>query len=532
MAPKDNSRDHSRDHSRRRRDYSSSRREKRSHYSRHSKYRERSRSYSRDSRTKKYDKDNINKSKDKKSTKNEPQIEQQPQKKEVKDENYERSRRKAKAALLVMLENEEKMKKNEEKNKLDMDFLSNHKTTENSNNELIISIDEKTKNSSDNITMNGKNDKENQITNENDDRKEPEVDPLDEYMKTIEKEATMQDYQIVQMMDESNHEIDPKKIVTIDDIKMENEGEKKDNDKKKEKDDDEVIMTDNFYQNFLSTIEKVVPTAEEEKQKAEDIIYQEDGVEYITNLNFSNSDEQWKKMKFNAEKGKELKPVNHNEINYEPFRKNLYIESQEISNMTEEEVVNFRKENGDIKVRGKNIPRPIFNWYHCGVNSTIIQILEKREIKKPFPIQMQAIPSIMSGRDIIGIAETGTGKTLAYVLPMLRHVLDQRPLKEGEGPIALILVPTRELAVQIYQEIRMFTKYLSIDVSCVYGGSAIGTQISELRRGREIVVATPGRFIEILCLSNGKITNLRRVRVFILILFFHIGYLRCSRRGR
>ena len=145
---------------------------------------------------------------------------------------------------------------------------------------------------------------------------------------------------------------------------------------------------------------------------------------------------------------------------------------------------------------------------------------------------MQAIPSIMSGRDIIGIAETGTGKTLAYVLPMLRHVLDQRPLKEGEGPIALILVPTRELAVQIYQEIRMFTKYLSIDVSCVYGGSAIGTQISELRRGREIVVATPGRFIEILCLSNGKITNLRRVRVFILILFFHIGYLRCSRRGR
>ena len=272
MAPKDNSRDHSRDHSRRRRDYSSSRREKRSHYSRHSKYRERSRSYSRDSRTKKYDKDNINKSKDKKSTKNEPQIEQQPQKKEVKDENYERSRRKAKAALLVMLENEEKMKKNEEKNKLDMDFLSNHKTTENSNNELIISIDEKTKNSSDNITMNGKNDKENQITNENDDRKEPEVDPLDEYMKTIEKEATMQDYQIVQMMDESNHEIDPKKIATIDDIKMENEGEKKDNDKKKEKDDDEVIMTDNFYQNFLSTIEKVVPTAEEEKQKADSIL--------------------------------------------------------------------------------------------------------------------------------------------------------------------------------------------------------------------------------------------------------------------
>ena len=62
---------------------------------------------------------------------------------------------------------------------------------------------------------------------------------------------------------------------------------------------------------------------------------------------------------------------------------------------------------------------------------------------------MQAIPTIMSGRDVIGIAETGSGKTLAYVLPMLRHVLDQRPLKDGEGPIALIIAPTRELATQI-----------------------------------------------------------------------------------
>ena len=133
---------------------------------------------------------------------------------------------------------------------------------------------------------------------------------------------------------------------------------------------------------------------------------------------------------------------------------------------------------------------------------------------------MEAIPSIMSGRDIIGIAETGSGKTLAYVLPMLRHVLDQKPLEEGDGPIVLILVPTRELAVQIYQEVRNFTKFFKIDISCVYGGTAIGTQIGELKRGREIVVATPGRLIEILCLSNGKITNLQRViLLFICIIF-------------
>ena len=118
----------------------------------------------------------------------------------------------------------------------------------------------------------------------------------------------------------------------------------------------------------------------------------------------------------------------------------------------------------------------------------------------------------MSGRDLIGIAETGSGKTLAYILPMLRHVLDQRALKEGEGPIALIMSPTRELAFQIFTEVKSFAKYLNLRVTCAYGGAGIGHQISELRRGSEIVVCTPGRMIDILCLSNGKITNLKRVK--------------------
>ena len=108
--------------------------------------------------------------------------------------------------------------------------------------------------------------------------------------------------------------------------------------------------------------------------------------------------------------------------------------------------------------------------------------------------------------------------------------------KKCEASKAILIVSKPNLTQAMLDALKVdkigFEGYLSIDVSCVYGGSAIGTQISELRRGREIVVATPGRFIEILCLSNGKITNLRRVRVFILILFFHIGYLRCSRRGR
>lgn len=71
----------------------------------------------------------------------------------------------------------------------------------------------------------------------------------------------------------------------------------------------------------------------------------------------------------------------------------------------------------------------------------------------PFPIQRQAMPALMSGRDVIGVARTGSGKTLAFMLPMLRHILDQPILAEGEGPIGLIMAPARELAVQIYNEV-------------------------------------------------------------------------------
>jgi ATP-dependent RNA helicase DDX46/PRP5 len=83
----------------------------------------------------------------------------------------------------------------------------------------------------------------------------------------------------------------------------------------------------------------------------------------------------------------------------------------------------------------------------------------------PTPIQAQAIPAIMSGRDIIGVARTGSGKTLAFVLPMLRHIKDQRPVEPGEGPIGLILTPTRELAMQIATEARRFTKLMNLRVN-------------------------------------------------------------------
>ena len=122
----------------------------------------------------------------------------------------------------------------------------------------------------------------------------------------------------------------------------------------------------------------------------------------------------------------------------------------------------------------------------------------------------------MSGRDMIGIAKTGSGKTLAFLLPLFRHIADQEPLEEGDGPIAVIMTPTRELCLQIGKECRKFTKAIDARAVCVYGGTGISEQIAELKRGAEIIVCTPGRMIDMLAANSGKVTNLRRVTYLVL----------------
>eukprot|EP00375_Theileria_parva_P000890 XP_763560.1 ATP-dependent RNA helicase [Theileria parva strain Muguga] len=213
---------------------------------------------------------------------------------------------------------------------------------------------------------------------------------------------------------------------------------------------------------------------------------------------------------------KELPRVDHSKIDYLPFRKNFYVQVSSITNMGEHEVDAFRKANGNIRVYGKKCPRPISSFSQCGLPDPILKILEKREYEKPFPIQMQCIPALMCGRDVIGIAETGSGKTLAFLLPGIRHVLDQPPLRESDGMIVLIIAPTRELVIQISNECAKFSKSVGLRTLAVYGGAGIGEQLNALKRGAEIVVGTPGRLIDVLTLSKGKVTNLRRVTYLVL----------------
>lgn len=215
-------------------------------------------------------------------------------------------------------------------------------------------------------------------------------------------------------------------------------------------------------------------------------------------------------------KKKDLPTINHAKVAYQPFRKSFYHEPSDLSEMTEEEVVDLRLELDGIKIRGIDAPKPVQKWSQCGLGVQTLEVIRKLGYDKPTSIQTQAIPSIMSGRDVIGVAKTGSGKTIAFLLPMFRHIKDQRPIDTLDGPVGLVMTPTRELATQIHKECKPFLKALNLRAVCAYGGAPIKDQIADLKRGAEIIVCTPGRMIDLLAANSGRVTNLRRVTYVVL----------------
>jgi len=131
-----------------------------------------------------------------------------------------------------------------------------------------------------------------------------------------------------------------------------------------------------------------------------------------------------------------------------------------------------------------------------------------REYDKPSPIQAQAIPVILSGRDVLGCAETGSGKTAAFSIPMIQHCLNQPPLRRGDGPFAIVMAPTRELAQQIEIEAKTFSRSSKgFRTAIIVGGTNMHEQRSLLRGGVEVIVATPGRLIDHLQQGNTKLSR-------------------------
>src|ERR1700759_4885871 len=125
----------------------------------------------------------------------------------------------------------------------------------------------------------------------------------------------------------------------------------------------------------------------------------------------------------------------------------------------------------------------------------------------PTPIQAQAIPLLLQGRDVLGIAQTGTGKTAAFALPVLQHLAGQNKRAEPKSPRALVLAPTRELAVQIARSFDTYGRGLGLRLCTVVGGLGYGRQIETLQRGVDILVATPGRLLDLMERGNVKLGN-------------------------
>merc|ERR1719181_1200716 len=144
----------------------------------------------------------------------------------------------------------------------------------------------------------------------------------------------------------------------------------------------------------------------------------------------------------------------------------------------------------------------------AGFPDYVMDSINRAGFKEPSAIQAQGWPVALSGRDMIGVAETGSGKTLAFLLPGIVHINAQPELRRGDGPIMLVLAPTRELAMQIQKECDKFGSSSRIRNTCLYGGVPKRQQMMDLRDGREIVIATPGRLIDLLSMG---VLNLKRV---------------------
>jgi len=148
-----------------------------------------------------------------------------------------------------------------------------------------------------------------------------------------------------------------------------------------------------------------------------------------------------------------------------------------------------------------------------GLAEPILRALGAKGYSDPTPIQRQAIPALLEGRDLLGIAQTGTGKTAAFSLPSLHRLAgDPKPLKSASCRM-LVLSPTRELAAQIAENIKGYAKFLDLQVDCVFGGVPVGKQARRLTQGTDILVATPGRLLDLI---DQRALTLRNVEIFVL----------------
>ncbi|KAK5788848.1 hypothetical protein VI817_009806 [Penicillium citrinum] len=159
------------------------------------------------------------------------------------------------------------------------------------------------------------------------------------------------------------------------------------------------------------------------------------------------------------------------------------------------------KEDFNIATKGGSVPNPMRSWEESLLPKRLLELVDRVGYKEPTAIQRAAIPIAMQSRDLIGVAVTGSGKTAAFLLPLLVYIselprLDEFEWRKNDGPYAIVLAPTRELAQQIEIEAKKFTQPLGFNVVSIVGGHSIEEQAFSLRDGAEIIIATPGRLVD------------------------------------
>ncbi|KAG5486413.1 hypothetical protein LSCM4_07341 [Leishmania orientalis] len=212
-----------------------------------------------------------------------------------------------------------------------------------------------------------------------------------------------------------------------------------------------------------------------------------------------------------AKKLRQLTYVNHSLMHYAPIRTDFYVVPPDMTNLTADEMRGLLRELDGAKVQGKDVPRPMRSWHGTGLPDRVLEVLEELGYKCPFAVQSLGAPVLMSGRDLLLTAKTGSGKTLCYALPLIRHCADQPRCEKGEGPVGLVLVPTQELAVQVFTLLDALGEAAGLRCVASYGSTSLSDNIRHAKAGCELMVATPGRLLDLLTVNGGKGMSLSRV---------------------
>jgi len=182
-------------------------------------------------------------------------------------------------------------------------------------------------------------------------------------------------------------------------------------------------------------------------------------------------------------------------------RMNVFHKHWSIKNLDDMQERDWRilKDEYEISTKGGNVPNPMRNWSESGLPQRLLDLIQREGYTEPTPIQRAAIPIALQNRDLLAVAKTGSGKTMAFLLPLLVYISELPAFNEtskNDGPYAVILAPTRELAQQIEVEAKKFATPLGFTCVSLVGGHAIEEQSYNMRDGAEIIIATPGRLVD------------------------------------